>query len=1094
MGCSRYEETSSYDGENRFSVSFASRAVTDLSATQTEAVYAGMRFAAYRQSSGTFSHAVILTKENTGSATVYKGMMRTGADWGLVAVSPGSSLTLPGAGASMASTVMYEMPEDLQTCPEIFFNSVALPPIIKDQDTRVDMSLACNMSQVYVRIADKHGIVKPGTEAMIKLHEVPTTVSWAGTILPNKTAPKVRTTPIVFTIPDDEVWTTHEDGYNISSDGHFTIIPAHRGSDFWNSDGKTMNESPTDILVHKMKIELTYIDKYGATITLEAKAVPQVPVCNGRIIYNLIPLPRTSDVEIETELLPWNVEDSQVGIADRELTASNCVAVAPGGSVEFAVKDVFQAWNWEYTDQLGGDKMDQSKAVIAEVVSGSDLISAEVINPMGSGATGAHRYIKVSSKQPAVTGEATVGMKLAGDAGYRWVWHVHVTDNPAALADGHCSWTREGSTSAQWGSAASDRTKSFVAAVNPELDNGICPYVMSKLITLNTEPGALPYKVTLTDQTKNPAPNGGILYQWGNADLHKVENGVFYAVPGHATDIYMMGTNPAFAMTNGGYLKIEQCKADGTFAEAQYVPIGFGYVQVNNLSASYQGANNHSVDISNLIVTYPDGSTDVKNDWNAVTSDASGTPANCDWLTLTQATTITHTIKMNVAAQSPLPEKDLNGPSKGSAASPYDLSTKGGTAAMNTANCYLVHSPGWYQFPLIYGNAIKNGTTNASAYTSTVSGTAVLNPFLNHTGAGITDPYIYNNGIALTDAKLLWQDVEDMVTDVALSADKQNLKFQVTNKIRYGNAVLAVFDNNGDIAWSWHIWVTDYDPYAADGTQPVENRTLPHTRTTFMTQNLGSCPGKRYAARTQHLRLTEPITGTTVVVAFEQRAGSQPGNHTFYQWGRKDPFPGGLPNNVNKPTFGPAEYIWPSNDPTAGTQKLSTYNYSENIKNPHKYNSLQRWTYLNLWDANNTAKDVNTTFVVKTVYDPCPAGFCVPYSGAFTGFTSTGANSTDVSQFNVDGAFDLGWTFNCRLPDGPYLEGTIFFPAWGRRSADELGKVGTDGGVWTTGLDDRGGNGRLLDFYYDSSSSLAVNPVSYYSKTNGYGVRPAIAE
>ena len=117
--------------------------MTDLSATQTEAVYAGMRFAAYRQSSGTFSHAVILTKENTGSATVYKGMMRTGADWGLVAVSPGSSLTLPGAGASMASTVMYEMPEDLQTCPEIFFNSVALPPIIKDQDTRVDMSLAC---------------------------------------------------------------------------------------------------------------------------------------------------------------------------------------------------------------------------------------------------------------------------------------------------------------------------------------------------------------------------------------------------------------------------------------------------------------------------------------------------------------------------------------------------------------------------------------------------------------------------------------------------------------------------------------------------------------------------------------------------------------------------------------------------------------------------------------------------------------------------------------------------------------------------------------------------------------------------------------
>lgn len=1085
MGCSRYEETLSYDGENRFSVSFASRAVTDLSATQTEAVYAGMRFAAYRQSSGTFSHAVILTKENTGSATVYKGMMRTGADWGLVAVSPGSSLTLPGAGASMASTVMYEMPEDLQTCPEIFFNSVALPPIIKDQDTRVDMSLACNMSQVYVRIADKHGIVKPGTEAMIKLHEVPTTVSWAGTILPNKTAPKVRTTPIVFTIPDDEVWTTHEDGYNISSDGHFTIIPAHRGSDFWNSDGKTMNESPTDILVHKMKIELTYIDKYGATITLEAKAVPQVPVCNGRIIYNLIPLPRTSDVEIETELLPWNVEDSQVGIADRELTASNCVAVAPGGSVEFAVKDVFQAWNWEYTDQLGGDKMDQSKAVIAEVVSGSDLISAEVINPMGSGATGAHRYIKVSSKQPAVTGEATVGMKLAGDAGYRWVWHVHVTDNPAALADGHCPWTREGSTSAQWGSAASDRTKSFVAAVNPELDNGICPYVMSKLITLNTEPGALPYKVTLTDQAKNPAPNEGILYQWGNADLHKVENGVFYVVPGHATDIYMMGTNPAFAMTNGGYLKIEQCKADGTFAEAQYVPIGFGYVQVNNLSASYQGANNHSVYISSLDVTYPDGSTDVKNDWNAVTSDASGTPANCDWLTLTQATTINGSIHMNVAAQSPLPEKDLNGPSKGSAARPYDLSTKGGTAAMNTANCYLVHSPGWYQFPLIYGNAIKNGATNASAYTSTASETWVLNPFLNHTGAGITDPYIYNNGIVLTDAKLLWQDVEDMVTDVALSANKQNLKFQVTNKIRYGNAVLAVFDNNGDIAWSWHIWVTDYDPYAADGTKTVQNQTPPNTEFDVMTQNLGWCPGPEYEARRGYLRLTEPITGTTVVVAFEQQAGWLLGNNTYYQWGRKDPMPGILAGSVNKPTYGPN--AWPSTGGSPG-QTISTTSIAEYIKNPFVFNTNNNMDsrYSNLWSADNTTYNVNTNPVVKTIYDPSPVGFVVPPSGVFSGFTTTGANASSSAQFNTDGKFDKGWNFFCGLNK---TGGTIYFPASGHRnySAGAVVYVGSNGLFWSAvpSKSDSNYRGYYLRF---TSSNLSLKNGSYRSA--GFAVRP----
>ena len=92
--------------------------------------------------------------------------------------------------------------------------------------------------------------------------------------------------------------------------GHHTIIPAHRGNDFWNADG-TMNDNPTDILEHKMKISLTYTDRWGKEQIIEAKAVPEVPRCNGRIVYNLIPVPKSTDVVIVTELLPWNVEDTQ---------------------------------------------------------------------------------------------------------------------------------------------------------------------------------------------------------------------------------------------------------------------------------------------------------------------------------------------------------------------------------------------------------------------------------------------------------------------------------------------------------------------------------------------------------------------------------------------------------------------------------------------------------------------------------------------------------------------------------------------------------------------------------------------------------------
>ncbi len=56
----------------------------------------------------------------------------------------------------------------------------------------------------------------------------------------------------------------------------------------------------------------------------------------------------------------------------------------------------------------------------------------------------------------------------------------------------------------------------------------------------------------------------------------------------------------------------------------------------------------------------------------------------------------------------------------------YDLSTKGGTTAMNTANCYIINAPGRYSLPLVYGNAIKNGATNSSAYISNATGTGIL--------------------------------------------------------------------------------------------------------------------------------------------------------------------------------------------------------------------------------------------------------------------------------------------------------------------------------------------------------------------------------
>lgn len=63
--------------------------------------------------------------------------------------------------------------------------------------------------------------------------------------------------------------------------------------------------------------------------------------------------------------------------------------------------------------------------------------------------------------------------------------------------------------------------------------------------------------------------------------------------------------------------------------------------------------------------------------------------------------------------------------------------------------------------------------------------------------------------------------------------------------------------------------------------------------------------------------------------------------------------------------------------------------------------------YANLWSANNTDYDFYENEVVKTIYDPSPAGYKIPLNKAFTGFTTTGGQAHSSSQFNVSGAWNF---------------------------------------------------------------------------------------
>jgi len=61
--------------------------------------------------------------------------------------------------------------------------------------------------------------------------------------------------------------------------------------------------------------------------------------------------------------------------------------------------------------------------------------------------------------------------------------------------------------------------------------------------------------------------------------------------------------------------------------------------------------------------------------------------------------------------------------------------------SMSTANCYMVHMAGDYKLPLVYGNAIKDGTANSAAWTGTENEKTTLD-FPNHEGNAINAPWI----------------------------------------------------------------------------------------------------------------------------------------------------------------------------------------------------------------------------------------------------------------------------------------------------------------------------------------------------------------
>lgn len=191
------------------------------------------------------------------------------------------------------------------------------------------------------------------------------------------------------------------------------------------------------------------------------------------------------------------------------------------------------------------------------------------------------------------------------------------------------------------------------------------------------------------------------------------------------------------------------------------------------------------------------------------------------------------------------------------------------------------------------------------------------------------------------DVELVWETYNNATDVVANSViaevdfDNDNIYFKTPETLLPGNALIAAKNDQGAIIWSWHIWIP---------ATTIESSTFGDIyNQPLMDRNLGA--------------LVAATTSSIPVESF--------GLH--YEWGRKDPFVGAL--SISDNHFAKV----------SGTAISVGYEMTvaETIANPATY---AVFTQADSWgDWLSPANDPTLwQDDVKTIYDPCPAGYKVP--------------------------------------------------------------------------------------------------------------------
>lgn len=419
---------------------------------------------------------------------------------------------------------------------------------------------------------------------------------------------------------------------------------------------------------------------------------------------------------------------------------------------------------------------------------------------------------------------------------------------------------------------------------------------------------------------------------------------------------------------------------------------------------------------------------------------------------------------------------------KGAAGNYYNLSNaNGGDAIQNTANSYLISAPGYYRIPLVYGNAVKSGTTNESSYKTAHTGTDVLSNFKDHLGNDITTPYInvQNASNPATQASIVWMDQQALVDGLSVTnnGDKSFVNFHVSAaNIKNGNAVIAVKSADGTIMWSWHLWFDHSDALSTIACTNHEGDNFKVTKNilgyTIYKWKSTSYESPRVARMKIEQEVGNGAKKSAYITITQSPYAEKEYSTALYQFGRKDAFPG--TNTLYESTF-----------VENGGDNISIVNA---IQNPGTfYTDGNTWgteyRYFNLWSMQTTSQTDASKTLVKTVYDPCPVGFSMPPVKTFSGVTTTGTTNTNNKDINALGDWDQGWHFYAKDSSSP---STVYYPAIGSRTAKEGKLYGVkDRGYYWVGVPSSTSAGNNLDI-----RNTIVIPANNLNRAVGCSIRP----